>query len=98
VGSNPAVPTQVKRLNTRAVEKFTPLLSSFCRSNILEQLQEAEQRGAAKLILKQLHRQFETLPVAVQEQVLALSIDRLDALAESMADLSTVAELLSWLG
>jgi predicted transposase YdaD len=57
-----------------------------------------EQRGAANLILKQLQRRFGALPVAVQEQVLGLLIDRLDTLEESMADFSTVAELLGWLG
>jgi predicted transposase YdaD len=55
------------------------------------------QQGEVSLIILQLTRRFSAIDDALQERIRQLSVPQLEALAESLLDFSTLADLLSWL-
>ena len=61
-------------------------------------LQQGMQQGELSLILRLLTRRFGSLDNSLREQISQLSIFQLEALAESLLDFSSLADLLSWLG
>jgi predicted transposase YdaD len=66
-----------------------------------EILRRGEARGrqeeASALILRQLQRRLGIIGPTLQAQVAALSLSRLEALAEELLDFSTAADLIEWL-
>jgi predicted transposase YdaD len=66
-----------------------------------EILRRGEARGrqeeASALILRQLQRRLGIIGPTLQTQVAALSLSRLEALAEELLDFSTAADLIEWL-
>jgi predicted transposase YdaD len=62
-----------------------------------EALEEGEQTGEARLILRQLTRRLGTLPAGIEAQVQALDLPRLEALGEALLNFSEMADLTDWL-
>ena len=61
-------------------------------------LQQGLQQGEVSLILRLLTRRFGSIDNSLREQIGQLSVFQLEALAESLLDFSSLADLLSWLG
>jgi flagellar biosynthesis/type III secretory pathway protein FliH len=59
--------------------------------------QRGEQRGQINLIKRLLERQLGELNQEIEESLLRLSSEQLSALAEAIFDLSSLADLSSWL-
>jgi predicted transposase YdaD len=55
------------------------------------------QEGELRTILRQLNRKFGTLSPQLVNQISALSIDRLDDLADAVLDLQSLDDLVHWL-
>ncbi|OUL27616.1 Rpn family recombination-promoting nuclease/putative transposase [Nostoc sp. 106C] len=55
------------------------------------------EQEARSLILRQLKRRFGELPDELQTQIQALSLEKLEALADALLDFSTLADLEGWL-
>jgi predicted transposase/invertase (TIGR01784 family) len=62
-----------------------------------EALEEGEQTGEARLILRLLARRVGSLPTGAEAQVQALDLPRLEALGEALLDFSEVGDLTEWL-
>jgi Domain of unknown function (DUF4351) len=64
-----------------------------------EQATESRVRQEAErsLVLRQLNRRVGTLPEAIQTQVAALPLERLEALGEDLLDFTNLADLENWL-
>jgi hypothetical protein len=67
----------------------------------LEQIQEAEQRGAkigeSRLIIKQLQRRFGVLSEEVIEKIRTLPTEQIEILGGDLFDFSDAEELIGWL-
>lgn len=61
-------------------------------------LREGEVKGERKLILKQLTRKLGSLSPELITKVSILSLERLEALGETLLDFTSVEDLASWLG
>jgi predicted transposase YdaD len=62
-----------------------------------EFLQEGEQIGEIKLILRQLSRRIGELSPETRSQIQALSIDRLESLGEALLDFTKPDDLSDWM-
>ncbi|MEB3218962.1 MAG: DUF4351 domain-containing protein [Nostocales cyanobacterium 94392] len=60
-------------------------------------LQKGEQKGEERTIIRQLNRRFGQLDSSLITKVKALSIEKLDELAEALLDFSEVDDLITWL-
>jgi hypothetical protein len=60
-------------------------------------VQEGEQQGEQKVILRQLKRRFGEIDLSITEQIKGLSTEQLEALAEQLLDFTEVADLTTWL-
>jgi predicted transposase YdaD len=58
---------------------------------------EAREDEGRSLVLRQLNRRVSTLPEAIQTQVAALPLERLEALGEDLLDFTSLADLENWL-
>ena len=67
------------------------------KQGLQQGMQQGLQQGELSLILRQLTRRFGSLDNSLREQISQLSIFQLEALAESLLDFSSLADLLSWL-
>jgi hypothetical protein len=63
-----------------------------------EGIEQGIEQGERSLLLKLLTRRVGTLPADLQARVERLSVPQLEALSETLFDLSTLADLESWLG
>jgi predicted transposase YdaD len=59
--------------------------------------QAGRQAEGATVILKQLQRKLGKLPNEIQAQIMALSIEQLELLAEELLDFSKLENLTAWL-
>jgi predicted transposase/invertase (TIGR01784 family) len=59
--------------------------------------EEGRQAEGVAVVLKQLQRKLGELPDEVQSQIMALSIERLELLAEELLDFSSLENLTAWL-
>jgi predicted transposase YdaD len=62
-----------------------------------EALQEGEQVGEVRLILRLLARRFDTVSPALQAQIQSLSLPQLETLGEALLDFSQPSDLQDWL-
>jgi predicted transposase/invertase (TIGR01784 family) len=62
-----------------------------------EAREEGRQAEGATLVLKQLQRKLGELPDEIQAQIMALSIEQLELLAEALLDFSKLENLTAWL-
>ena len=69
----------------------------FYQDVFAEGRQEGRQEGEAALVLRLLHRQLGELEPSLTEQIQALSLPEIEALAEALLEFSTVADLENWL-
>lgn len=60
-------------------------------------IQEGEQRGEQRLVLRQLNRRFGEIDSALIERIQGLSIEQLESLAEALLDFTAIADLEAWL-
>jgi predicted transposase/invertase (TIGR01784 family) len=77
--------------------KQTRVYQDAYREAYREALQVGETRGELRTILRQLNRKFGTLSPELTNQISALSIERLDNLAEAVLDMQTLDDLVRWL-
>jgi hypothetical protein len=63
----------------------------------LEKIQEAEQRGESRLLIKQLQRRFGMLAEDVTAKISALPVDQIERLGGDIFDFSNAEDLISWL-
>ena len=67
----------------------------------LEKIQAAErvgeERGEARLIVRQLTRRFGSIDINVTAQIQQLSIAQLDDLGDALLDFTSLADLTEWL-
>jgi predicted transposase/invertase (TIGR01784 family) len=59
--------------------------------------EEGRQAGEAAVVIRQLQRKLGKLPDEVQAQIMALSVERLEMLAEELLDFSNLENLTAWL-
>ena len=69
----------------------------FATSWHIKGRQEGLQEGRQELLLKMLKKRLGALSSELEAMIAALSVEQLDALAESMFDISSEAELKRWL-
>jgi predicted transposase YdaD len=62
-----------------------------------EGTEEGRQAEGTAVVLKQLQRKLGDLPDAIQAQIMALSIEQLELLAEELLDFSKLENLTAWL-
>jgi predicted transposase YdaD len=62
-----------------------------------EAREEGRQAEGAAVVLKQLQRKLGKLPDELQAQIMALSIEQLELLAEGLLDFSKLENLTAWL-
>ncbi len=60
-------------------------------------IQEGNQQGEQRLILRQLNRRLGEIDSSTIERVQGLSIGQLEALGEALLDFSTISDLEAWL-
>jgi predicted transposase YdaD len=60
-------------------------------------LQKGEQKGAFKLINRQLNRRFEEIDSSTIARIQALNIEQLEMLEEDFLSFSDVSNLVNWL-
>ena len=60
-------------------------------------IQQGEQRGEAKLVLRQLQRRFGEIPQNLEEIIRNLSVERLEDLGLALLDFDNLADLDNWL-
>jgi predicted transposase YdaD len=58
---------------------------------------EIGQQQERALVFKQLGRKLGKLPTQLEQQVAALSIDRVESLGEALLDFATITDLETWL-
>lgn len=75
--------------------------SVFYQSILEEGLQQGRQEGqqqeAASLIIRQLSRRLGDVNEQLQQQIQALSLTKLEDLAEALLDFSQFSDLITWL-
>jgi len=64
---------------------------------MLKGKQEGREEEAIGLLLRLLNRRFGELEPSLTEQIQALDVSELEALAEALLDFATVADWESWL-
>jgi len=60
-------------------------------------VQEGEQQGEQRLVIRQLHRRFGEIDSALIEQIQGLSVEQLESLAEALLDFTAIGDLEAWL-
>ena len=67
----------------------------------LEGRQEGEilgrQKGEANLVIRLLNRRFGEIPQNLREKILAMSVEQLENLGESLLDFESLSDLVNWL-
>jgi predicted transposase/invertase (TIGR01784 family) len=58
---------------------------------------EGRQEGEANLVIRQLNRRFEEIPQNLREKILAMSVEQLENLGESLLDFESLSDLVNWL-
>ncbi|WP_051020987.1 DUF4351 domain-containing protein [Synechococcus sp. PCC 6312] len=59
--------------------------------------EEGEKLGESKLILRQLGLKFGSIDASLEQQVRALSSERLELLGEALLNFQNISELQAWL-
>ena len=93
-----------EQLNQREVEEMlgitfeeTRFYRDIRRVIREEVLQEGEQQGECKLILRQLTRRVGELSSEVRSQIETLSLEKLENLGEALLDFNSMGDLQTWL-
>lgn len=93
-----------QQLQTYEEERRMPYISSVERMGIEQGIRQGIEQGIGQgierersLILRLLARKVGELPEALQSQLQALSIDRLELLGEALLDFTSLADLERWL-
>jgi len=58
---------------------------------------EGRQEGEANLVIRQLNRRLEEIPQNLREKILAMSVEQLENLGESLLDFESLSDLVNWL-
>ncbi|MBW4516210.1 MAG: DUF4351 domain-containing protein [Timaviella obliquedivisa GSE-PSE-MK23-08B] len=79
------------------LDKIDPSQKEVVMEVVTSWMEAGIERGERSLILRQLNRRVGSLPQAMQAQVEALPLERLDALGEALLDFVSLADLETWL-
>jgi hypothetical protein len=77
--------------------KMLELTTSWKEEGRVEGRTEGRHEECVRLVLRLSQRRFGPLDALVEGQINALSLDRLESLAEALLDFATVSELIHWL-
>jgi predicted transposase YdaD len=84
-------------LGTVFPEKEGYIMQTLAEAWIQEGEERGEQKGAAKLTLRQLYRKFGIFEAELQERIRSLAIEQLENLGDALIDFKMKDELLAWL-
>jgi predicted transposase/invertase (TIGR01784 family) len=76
----------------RATKVYQEALQEGRQEGILK----GEKKGEARLVLRLLTRRIGNIPVDLQSQIQALSLEQLESLGEALLDFSTLSDLEAW--
>ncbi|MBL8149540.1 MAG: DUF4351 domain-containing protein [Blastocatellia bacterium] len=92
--------TELQHLNLSLKEEFMEVANRWVLKGIEQGIEQGElkgkKEGEQKVILKQLHKRFGSVPAEVEESVKKLELDGLESLAEAIFDFNSVDDLLAW--
>ena len=83
-------------LSREEIEKMLGLSELKQTRVYQEAMQEGEERGEVRLILRLLTRKFGTLPATAEAQVQALALPELETLGEALLDFAVLNDLSEW--
>ncbi|KAI9130004.1 Rpn family recombination-promoting nuclease/putative transposase [Acaryochloris sp. CCMEE 5410] len=106
--TNPRFAAIMELIETIVVYKFPQLsreeiesmlgLSELKQTKVYQEaLNEGEQTGEARLVLRQLTRRIGDVAPELRSQIQALSLDQIESLGEALLDFSEPADLVQWL-
>ncbi|PMB50506.1 hypothetical protein CEN40_01870 [Fischerella thermalis CCMEE 5205] len=80
------------------------LIQQFLGEEIMQEsviyqdiLQKGDKQGEERTIIRQLNRRFGEIDSSLIDRIRALSVEKLDELAEALLDFSEVSDLIAWL-
>lgn len=106
--TDPKIPAIIELIETVVVYKFPQLkraeiermlgLSDLKETKVYQEaLQEGEQRGEQKLVLRLLTLRIGEIPAELRSQIETLSLEQTEALGEALLDFTERADLKEWL-
>ena len=81
--------TELDRMGLNKEEKVMEIVTSWMRTGMRNE--------AEKLVLRQLNRRFGPIEAELEQQIQALSIDRVEDLSDALLDFSDRSQLVIWL-
>ena len=81
--------TELDRMGLNKEEKVMEIVTSWMRTGMRNE--------AEKLVLRQLNRRFGPIEAELEQQIQALSIDRVEDLSDALLDFSDRSQLVVWL-
>ena len=82
---------------TQEDREFIMRLAPLYQQDREQAVQQGEQRGEAKLVLRQLQRRFGEIPQNLEETIRKLPVERLEDLGLALLDFNTLTDLDNWL-
>ncbi|WP_423202549.1 DUF4351 domain-containing protein [Microcystis flos-aquae] len=82
---------------TQEDREFIMRLAPLYQQDREQAVQQGEQRGEAKLVLRQLQRRFGEIPQNLEETIRNLPVERLEDLGLALLDFDTLTDLDNWL-
>ena len=82
---------------TQEDRQFIMRLAPLYQQDREQAVQQGEQRGEAKLVLRQLQRRFGEIPQNLEETIRKLPVERLEDLGLALLDFDTLTDLDNWL-
>ncbi|NJR38771.1 MAG: DUF4351 domain-containing protein [Leptolyngbyaceae cyanobacterium CSU_1_4] len=81
----------------RELDRIEPTEKEVVMEVVTSWMEAGIEQGERSLILRQLNRRFGSVPSAMQAQIEALSLERLELLGEALLDFVSLADLETWL-
>ncbi len=88
---------QLSAAEMRLYEREFAKLTSNEKESTMEMITSWEKTGMERVVLRLLHRRFGQLPEALEKRIDGLSAEELENLTDTFLDMTTPAELETWL-
>lgn len=89
--------TLIQQLFRSNIMRESVFYQSILEEGLQQGRQEGQQQEAASLIIRQLSRRLGDVNEQLQQQIQALSLTKLEDLAEALLDFSQFSDLITWL-